>query len=282
MPTGSAFNGPLKHFPHTGLPFGVNSPGGTTTTLAKSPFLIGCSLEAVDALQILPYGTSDDTPRTFGWAWGGCSFPGSYAAGTTEGLTTAVTGSIAHNNALGGGILSTTGAAGQNSIFGVTSMQVVAGKRIWFNVRVTTSVTATEAVTIGLADAVPADVSAGLPVNGIFFQKATAGTDYSFQVRKAGTSTTVSAGVLASAGITGGLVAATFNDFGFLVDASQTAGGTNFAGAISCYVDGRFAGSVNSTDANIPTVVLGPLYANKASAGTPTMTIQQALCVQEQ
>jgi hypothetical protein len=286
MPGPTAFRGPLKHV-HRGLAlWGTNPPGGPTSVGATVPYLNGCSLEDVDNLTVLPYGNQDDNPRQFGWAWAGTNFPGPYAtAQNVGGISATLTAALTDAAVAGGGIVSTTSAAAgaQNKLLGAANMQVQAGKRMWFETRLRCAAGPSTAFLLGWFDAVPADITGALgATNGIFFLKGYAGQDFSANVRKAGTSSSVP-NVIAATGLVPATVFANNTDisFGILVDASFLAGGAAFAGAISFYVNGRFAAQFASTDPNVPTVLMAYALVNQTTGGAVATTYRQSLCQAE-
>jgi hypothetical protein len=286
MPGTTAFRGPLKHVHRGTAPFGTNPPGGPTSMGAQMPYLTGCSLEDVDNLVVLPYGNADDTPRQFGWAWAGTNFPGPYTSASSVGGITATLGASLTDAAIvGGGIVSTTGvgAPSQNKLVGATNMQVLAGKRMWFETRLRCATVTSTAFLLGWFDAVPADITGALgATNGIFFLKPYAGNELSANVRAAGTSTQVTA-VIAATGQVPATVFGNATDisFGILVDASLTAGGVAQRGAISFYVNGRFAAQVGSADANMPTALMSYALVNQTTGGAVATTYRQSLCQSE-
>jgi hypothetical protein len=286
MPGTTAFRGPLKHVHRATTPFGTNPPGGQSTLGATMPYLNGCSLEDVDNLVTLPYGNLDDQPRQFGWAWAGTNFPGPYATASSVGGLSATLGASLTDAAIaGGGVVSTTGAGApsQNKIVGATNMQVQAGKRMWFETRLRCATVASSAFLLGWFDAVPADITGALgATNGIFFLKPYAGNDLSANARAAGTSTSV-ANVIAASGQVAATAFANATDisFGILVDAYLTAGGVGQKGAITFYVNGRFAAQIASTDPNVPTALIGYALINQTTGGAVATTYRQSLCQAE-
>lgn len=286
MASGSAFRGPVLY-----QTSGINAGAGVGNFY---PYLNGIYGDNAESQPFLVTAGPDEKPRQFGYAvMAGTKYPGPYAASSIAGSlsSNALTngGTITQGNITGGSLIITTGAAGGNqaSIFSgaaagtlSTPYAVVAGKRIWFSTRLAITTVASGVLQLGLGSSDPADITT-FPTDGIFFSKTGAGTDFIFQVRKAGTSTSVT-NVCALAGQP--LVAATQIELGFLVDFGGLGVGavSTAQGAISCYVNGRLAGSVTSSDANIPTANLGMvLAAQAAGAAVAIVNVTQFLCLEE-
>lgn len=283
------FRGPLKYASTGGTPSPLASPA--LTGIAQ-PFLNGAPMEAVDILPVLSTNMPDEGPRTFGYAWSTQTYPGPYAEtnpATVEGIvithTAGTAASAATQAVLGGSIRLTPQVTTDNANAYIANdaavFQLVAGKRLWFAVRFANPVaTVTQGeIFLGLSAATLAADLATAPTAGIFFLKADGASDFSFQVRNAAASTTVS-NVFAAAAVTVPAVNV-ISELGFLVDAGGTPNALT-QGAISCYVNGKFAGSVPSTSANLPTVVLKfALGRQNSGANTDTLDLFQCLCIEE-
>lgn len=285
--SGNAFNGPLKYRAHTLFPTGVNSVGGTAAQKAKYPFLSGIPIEAADALTLLPYQTPDDQPRVFGYAWNASAFPFSYATGTVvQGVTPTLTASsTTGTNTLGGSVTMTTsaGAPAINQYISGAFFAVTAGKKMWYEQRFNLGTVTSTAYLAGFVNSgyAPATL-ATLPTDGIFIVKPLASTDFTGTVRASSTSTSVTGGLLANVG-DAVLANNVFVDIGILVDSGSDSGLLTNQGAVSFYVNGKFAGQVSGTDPNLPpsTTVLCYYFAIQTTGGAQSAVITQGLGMEE-
>jgi hypothetical protein len=121
-----------------------------------------------------------------------------------------------------------------------------------------------------------------LPTDGIFIVKPLASTDFTATVRAASTSTSVTGGLLANVGDPV-LATTVFVDLGILVDSGSDSGLLTNQGAVSFYANGKFAGQVSGTDANLPpsTTPLAYYFACQSTGGAQTMLVTQGLCTEE-
>jgi hypothetical protein len=282
---GSKLNGPLKYAAHSQFPFGVNSVGGNAVQKAKSAYLNGAPLEAVDVLPILPFGTPDDTPRCFGYSWCGTTFPASYATGViNEGITATLTANSTAPTVAGGavGIVSSAAVPALNTYLSGNFFNVIPGKRMWYNIRFSLSTVASTAVVVGFVNSFAGADLTTLPTDGIFILKPLAATDFTAHVRKASTSTTI-VNLLAAVG-DAALTNTTNVDLGILVDSGSDSGLLNLQGAVSFYANGKFAGQVSGTDPNLPLFTTGLAYciAMNSTGGAQTMTVTQSMGMEEQ
>jgi hypothetical protein len=275
---------------------------GTVGATGRVNYLNGCLSSNTDPLPRLSWALPDEGPRQIGWAWAAPGFPGPYqpsgAHSNAWGLTSVGASMTVTDAAIGTGIglggvttWTTNALAGAQAGFAsAAEIQVTAGRRIWFHVRLLTSNAANGNWLLGLVDAVPADLTVGAfgnVANGIYIFKAATATQSSFNITK--TTNTQITNIDTAATVPGGAVLAnnTAVEYGFLVDAAQppTAGPPNIvgAGAISCYVNGFFAGSFASTASNIPTAALKFALVRQATAGgvATTMSVFQCLCAME-
>jgi hypothetical protein len=291
MATGSGLRGPLRYFSTGAVPSPLASPSVVGT---PQPFLSGAPMEAVDQLPVLSTVMPDETPRYFGRSWHVLNYPGPYAAASpasNEGLSVTSPGggttTLADQATLGGKLRLSTGGADNNSgaiADDAACYAVVAGKRIWFAVRMALPAVTTGEVLVGLSAATLAADLATPPTDGIFFLKADAASDFTFTVRAASTSTSITT-VFAKAGVTVPSNNTIF-ELGFQLDASVTPT-TSGLGPVSCYVNGRLAGAIASTDANLvalgvtPTLLKSALQKQTAGAVAGTMDLFQCLCMEE-
>lgn len=145
-------------------------------------------------------------------------------------------------------------------------------KEIWFACRFAVQATNTGEQLVGLINTAysPAD-PATLPTDGLFFSKATAATDFTFNARNGGVSTSI-ANVLALASVT--LTADTQVELAFRVT----------AGAVIVFVNGIRVGSIAAGTANLPATTTAlqcaTLVATSAAA-TKYMDIDHILVAQE-
>jgi hypothetical protein len=274
--SGTGLNGPLKYKAHTNIATGASGVG------QRAAYLNGCGFAPVETLTVLPYGTDDDKPRVFGYAWNGASFPGPYATSTTlEGIVATLTASSTNAALLGGGvqIVTSAGAPALNTYVSGAFFQVTAGKRMWYNIRFKLQTVASEAVVVGWVNSFGGADLTTLPTEGIFILKAIAGTDFTAHVRTGGTSTTVTT-LLAKVG-DAALADGVIVDLGILVDGGGDSGLISTTGPISFYVNGKLAGTVAGNDANIPTGALSYAIATNTTGGAKTMTVTQGLGIEE-
>lgn len=294
MATGTGLRGPLKYQSTGGVPSPLASPSVVGT---PQPFLSGAPLEAVDLLPVLSTNMPDETPRTFGYSWAACGAgapPEIEADAGVNGLgifsPTGTAATATGQDILGGAQRLTPQAATDNAQGYISSIgaafAVVAGKRIFFECRLAIPIASQSQGEIfaGLSATTLATDLATPPTDGIFFLKADAGTDFTFSVRGGSASTSITT-VFAKAGVTLPAQNVPFS-LGFLVDAGGTGVGLT-QGAVSCYVNGRLAGSIASTDANLATLATTPTLLKLAigrqnsGANTDTLDVFQCICVEE-
>ena len=236
--------------------------------------LDNCSLEYVEKLSSI---AGDTEPRCFGYATDFVTWEGPLADGTANNwlLSSVGTGTIvgAADDATGGAITLTTGATeddNANLEFLGEAFRYTVGKRMWFSIRVKASDVDEVDLIFGLAIGADTDVFSTLPTDGIFFEKADAGTKMDFHVRQDGTSTEKTL-VDSSA-----LVDATYREYGFHVDV---------LGHFHVYVDGVEipAAAVLASDANIPNDENLTLYIaiQTGEAAANTLDVDHVLIVQE-
>lgn len=272
--SGAGFRDPLR-FQHQES--SANGPG-------VPHYLDGCLLRVVDGLSFM----NDDPERgvdIYGVGEDFVQIPGIQLAAlaTTSALLayqltsgSANVPTVAAKTDVGGVLrIQSSGTADNDSaILKLTQacFRYSLTKSIWYSCKFALQATATGEALVGLAINTysPAD-PATLPTDGLFFSKATAATDFTFNARKSGTSTSI-ANVLALAGVT--LTADVQIELAFRVD----------NGGVTVYVNGKKVGSVVSTDANLPatTTVLTPteLVATSAAA-TKYMDIDHLICAEE-
>lgn len=238
---GAGFRAPLR-FQHQES--SANGPG-------ISHYLDGCLLDFVDDLSIISddpeggtdvYGVSEDfvrvPPIDFGAASTDVFLPYTLTSGTANAPT------IPTQPNTVGGVLRIQSANADNDAAILKLVQAAfrysTTKAIWFSCRFALQATNTGEALVGLINTgySPAD-PATLPTDGLFFSKATAATDFTFNARNGGTSTSI-ANVLALASVT--LTADTMIELSFRVD----------AGGISVYVNGKRVGTIAAGTANIP------------------------------
>jgi len=272
--SGAGFRDPLR-FQHAES--ALNGPG-------VPHYLDGCSLDAVDRLSFL----NDDPERgtdivtvaedfvvipaiDFGAASADVTCPYTLTSGSANAPTIP-----AQPNTVGGVLRVQSAGTADNDSAILKCLQAAfrysTTKALWYTIRFAVQATATGEQLVGLVNTAysPAD-PATLPTDGLFFSKATAATDFTFQARKASTSTSI-ANVLALAGVT--LVADTMVELSFrLID-----------GAVHVYVNGKRVGFVVLNDANLPAAATAlqvvSLVATSAAA-TKYMDIDHLLCSQE-
>lgn len=219
--------------------------------------------------------------KQYGWAFNAINYPGPLAGASIQGgLQTLGTGFVTavYN---GAGPLSdvrfSTGNT-DNQLASVrtvlTPFKVTAGKRFWASVRLSAAAIATGELVLGLvAEAYAASVAANsfavasLPVDGIFLIKDDTGTQFASHVRKASASTT-------TASIDGSALANDVKrEYGIFMDVK---------GNIFFFVDGVLKVTVDSANANVPTVNLAFLVGRQTSGAVfTTLDISQILCAQE-
>lgn len=255
MGHGTGFRGPLRY----------RKVGG---------HLDECLLRFADTLSLIP--TDDEHIRVYGVA-NDCLETPTVTIGAGTGITPYTVASGSANAAtvpglqaaLGGVFRIQTAATADNDSAilrlgngGGTNpgpFKRSATLRQWFSVRLALQNVGAGECTVGLVNAVynPADF-ATLPTDGVFFTKAVAGTDFTFHVRKASTSTTI-ANVLAAASVTVPLANDVFVELSFFND----------GGVISVFVNGiKLTTGIASGDANLPltSTALALFIGNATSA----------------
>jgi hypothetical protein len=271
---GAAFRSPIR-FGHVDSP--TNGPG-------VPHYLDGCLLEFVDeGISIISddpeggvdiYGAAEDFVRVpaidFGAASTDVFLPYTLTSGSANAPTVAAKTDV-------GGVLriQSSGTADNDSAIlklVQSPFRYSTTKTMWYVCRFALQATATGEALVGLVNTAysPAD-PATLPTDGLFFSKATAATDFTFNARKSSTSSSI-ANVLALAGVT--LTADVMVELAFRVD----------TGSVTVYVNGKKVGVILSSDANLPAAATAlqevELVATSAAA-TKYMDLDHLLVAEE-
>jgi hypothetical protein len=172
-------------------------------------------------------------------------------------VTSPNSGTVAATAAKGSGgrILLTTGATGGNYCslqLSTASFQIVAGKKLFYLVRLQVENITTQAILVGLCNTTTTPLSA--VADGIYFSKAAASTSFVL-TNRAGSATIGSTTITAAQS---GFAAATDIDLGFYVDR---------AGNIRAFVGNSLEGAKRQN-----TATLGPNFGIKASDLTAAQT----------
>ncbi len=236
---GSAFHVPV----YTAMPSAASKVAGVPFA---PHYLDGAPIEEVDTIRVVgdaeigvqsvsvasDFNSAIDLPAASGTRHkiaGGGSPTASLVAGDARGLVRVTTGAVAGNDA----IIVYNGA--DQPIPAATS-----GKRAWLTASVQVVDGLTDgAVLIGLAPNNVVDMDAE-PVDGLYFYKANAASDFKVVARKNSASTTIVSAVYAAAGKT---LDTNLHEYSVHI---------NEAGGIHVYLDGVLVGLLGAGDANIP------------------------------